>query len=54
MRNHCISTHPHSPFVSRLVVQRTEPGLRRTLVGSTLTNARTGGPGMNGKRVPRS
>ncbi|MDT0450253.1 arylamine N-acetyltransferase family protein [Streptomyces hesseae] len=43
--NHYISTHPRSPFVSRLVVQRTEPGLRRTLMGSTLTNARPDGSG---------
>ncbi|MEV4442443.1 arylamine N-acetyltransferase [Streptomyces sp. NPDC049577] len=41
--NHYISTHPRSPFVSRLVVQRTEPGLRRTLVGSVLETARPDG-----------
>ncbi|RKN72848.1 arylamine N-acetyltransferase [Streptomyces klenkii] len=42
--NHYISTHPHSPFVSRVVVQQTEPGIRRSLVGSMLVTARPDGP----------
>ncbi|MEU1672850.1 arylamine N-acetyltransferase [Streptomyces roseifaciens] len=41
--NHYISTHPHSPFVSRVVVQQTEPGIRRSLVGSMLVTARPDG-----------
>ncbi|WP_116214254.1 arylamine N-acetyltransferase family protein [Streptomyces olivoreticuli] len=41
--NHYISTHPHSPFVSRVVVQQTEPGVRRSLVGSSLSTARPEG-----------
>ncbi|WP_030621813.1 arylamine N-acetyltransferase family protein [Streptomyces sclerotialus] len=35
--NHYIATHPRSPFVQRLVVQRPDHGLRRTLVGTELT-----------------
>ncbi len=41
--NHYISTHPHSPFVSRVVVQQTEPGVRRSLVGPSLSTARPDG-----------
>ncbi|MGI5470070.1 arylamine N-acetyltransferase family protein [Streptomyces sp. CA-132043] len=35
--NHYIATHPRSPFVQRLVVQRPDHGLRRTLIGTELT-----------------
>ncbi|MER7396610.1 arylamine N-acetyltransferase [Streptomyces sp. NPDC000151] len=35
--HHYIATHPHSPFVRRLVLQRPGPDLRRTLIGSELT-----------------
>ncbi|MET9291620.1 arylamine N-acetyltransferase [Streptomyces sp. NPDC003077] len=38
--NHYISTHPRSPFTGRLVVQRPEPQLRRTLIGTELTLTR--------------
>ncbi|KUJ68605.1 acetyltransferase [Streptomyces albus subsp. albus] len=41
--NHYIATHPHSPFVARPVVQRTDPGVRRSLVGTVLTIARPDG-----------
>ncbi|GGX59871.1 arylamine N-acetyltransferase family protein [Streptomyces hiroshimensis] len=41
--NHYISTHPHSPFVSRVVVQQTEPRIRRSLVGSMLVTAHSDG-----------
>ncbi|MFI9720136.1 arylamine N-acetyltransferase [Streptomyces sp. NPDC052396] len=41
--NHYTSTHAGSPFVSRLVVQRTEAGVRRSLVGSSLTVVRADG-----------
>lgn len=41
--NHYISTHPRSPFVSRVVVQRTHPTERRTLVGSVLSRVRADG-----------
>ncbi|MEU9116050.1 arylamine N-acetyltransferase [Streptomyces sp. NPDC048483] len=38
--NHYISTHPRSPFVHRLVVQRPLPGLRTSLIGHELTRTR--------------
>ncbi|ARF56692.1 arylamine N-acetyltransferase family protein [Streptomyces gilvosporeus] len=38
--NHYISTHPRSPFVRRLVVQRPLPGLRAALIGRQLTRTR--------------
>ncbi|MCC3769101.1 arylamine N-acetyltransferase [Streptomyces sp. UNOC14_S4] len=41
--NHYTATHPGSPFVSRAVVQRTEPGVRRSLVGSSFSVARSNG-----------
>jgi N-hydroxyarylamine O-acetyltransferase len=41
--NHYTATHPASPFVRRLVVQRTEPGVRQTLHGSRLTTTRPDG-----------
>ncbi|MEU4209085.1 arylamine N-acetyltransferase [Streptomyces sp. NPDC026206] len=43
LMNHFTSTHPRSPFVSRPVVQQAQPALRRTLVGSMLTNVRPDG-----------
>lgn len=42
--NHCIPTHPRSPFVSRVVVQKTEPDVRTTLTGSVLPVVRPDGP----------
>ncbi|MFC5723680.1 arylamine N-acetyltransferase [Streptomyces gamaensis] len=41
--NHYVSTHPHSPFVSRAVVQQTGPELRRSLLGPVLSAARPDG-----------
>ncbi|MGW1074506.1 arylamine N-acetyltransferase family protein [Streptomyces sp. NPDC002537] len=41
--NHYTATHPRSPFVSRAVVQRTEPGVRRSLVGSSFSVAHSNG-----------
>lgn len=41
--NHYISTHPHSPFVSRVVVQWTTEESRRNLVGSVFSVARADG-----------
>ncbi|MFI0715464.1 arylamine N-acetyltransferase [Streptomyces inhibens] len=38
--NHYISTHPRSPFTSRMVVQRPLPELRSTLVGREFTRTR--------------
>ncbi|MFJ9415347.1 arylamine N-acetyltransferase [Streptomyces sp. NPDC101227] len=38
--NHYISTHPRSPFVSRLVVQRPLPDRRSVLIGRELTRTR--------------
>ncbi|POX41971.1 acetyltransferase [Streptomyces sp. Ru73] len=35
--SHYMATHPRSPFVQRLVVQRPDHGLRRTLIGTELT-----------------
>jgi N-hydroxyarylamine O-acetyltransferase len=43
--NHFTATHPRSPFVGRPVVQRTEPGGRRALVGTRLSFARPDGSG---------
>ncbi|MBB4930906.1 N-hydroxyarylamine O-acetyltransferase [Lipingzhangella halophila] len=40
--NHYTATHPRSPFVRRMVVQRTGPDVRRTLVGLELTTTRPG------------
>ncbi|MEU5692724.1 arylamine N-acetyltransferase [Actinosynnema sp. NPDC020468] len=37
--HHFQSTHPTSPFVGRLVVQRTDDHARHTIVGSELTRA---------------
>ncbi|MEV5240656.1 arylamine N-acetyltransferase [Streptomyces cinnamoneus] len=41
--NHYTSTHPRSPFVSRVIVQQTESALRRMLVGSMLVTVRADG-----------
>jgi N-hydroxyarylamine O-acetyltransferase len=42
--NHYVSTHPHSPFVRRPIVQRTGPDVRHGLYGATLvTTARADG-----------
>ncbi|MCD9145575.1 arylamine N-acetyltransferase family protein [Streptomyces albireticuli] len=41
--NHYISTHPHSPFVSRVVVQQTTAEARWNLVGSVFSTARADG-----------
>ncbi|MEV5509341.1 arylamine N-acetyltransferase family protein [Streptomyces orinoci] len=41
--NHYTSTHAGSPFVSRLLVQRTEEGVRRSLVGRALKVTRSDG-----------
>ncbi|WP_411121478.1 arylamine N-acetyltransferase family protein [Streptomyces sp. x-19] len=38
--NHYISTHPRSPFTGKIVVQKPDPELRRTLVGRELTLTR--------------
>lgn len=35
--NWYIATHPHSPFRGRRAVQRSEPGVHRSLLGSDLT-----------------
>ncbi|MBB5937544.1 arylamine N-acetyltransferase family protein [Streptomyces zagrosensis] len=43
VRNYYVSTHERSPFVSRPVVQQTEPGARRSLVGARLSFARPDG-----------
>ncbi len=43
LMNHYTSTHPRSPFVSRPIIQQTEPGLRRMFVGSTLATAHPDG-----------
>ncbi|MFF5720410.1 arylamine N-acetyltransferase [Streptomyces buecherae] len=43
VRNYYISTHERSPFVSRPVVQRTDPGVRHRLVGARLSLARPDG-----------
>ncbi|RLV09749.1 acetyltransferase [Streptomyces griseocarneus] len=40
---HYTATHPRSPFASRAVVQRTEPGVRRSLVGQSFSVARSNG-----------
>ncbi|MET8976719.1 arylamine N-acetyltransferase [Streptomyces sp. NPDC004539] len=42
--NHFCLTHPRSPFNHRAVLQRTRPGVRHLLVGSTLTELRPGEP----------
>ncbi|HVM15824.1 MAG TPA: arylamine N-acetyltransferase [Egibacteraceae bacterium] len=41
--NHYTTTHPRSPFVRRLVVQRTAGGIRHSLRGHRLTTTRTDG-----------
>ncbi|MEU1311638.1 arylamine N-acetyltransferase [Streptomyces cinnamoneus] len=41
--NHYTSTHPRSPFVSRVIVQQTDSAVRRTLVGSMFVNTRADG-----------
>lgn len=41
--NHYVSTHPRSPFVGRLYVQRVRPEIRHELDGTTLTEHRPGG-----------
>lgn len=41
--NHYTATHPRSPFVRRLVVQRTAGGTRHSLRGQRLTTTRTDG-----------
>ncbi|MFI9201709.1 arylamine N-acetyltransferase [Streptomyces sp. NPDC053048] len=41
--NYYISTHPRSPFVSRAIVQRTEPDIRRMLVGPVFATMRPDG-----------
>ncbi|MGH8931615.1 MAG: arylamine N-acetyltransferase family protein [Egibacteraceae bacterium] len=41
--NHSASTSPSSPFVNRVVVQRTGEQARHTLVGRDLTTTRPGG-----------
>lgn len=35
--NWYVATHPHSPFRNRLSVQRSDPGVHRSLVGRSLT-----------------
>ncbi|GGM62318.1 arylamine N-acetyltransferase [Longimycelium tulufanense] len=39
--NHYTSTHPRSPFVNRLMAQRTEPGVRHRLMGTEFATVRT-------------
>ncbi|MCA6092534.1 arylamine N-acetyltransferase [Streptomyces sp. SCA3-4] len=41
--NHYTSTHPRSPFVSRVIVQQTESALRRMLVGPVFVTVRADG-----------
>jgi N-hydroxyarylamine O-acetyltransferase len=41
--NHYVSTHPRSPFVTQLVVQRSTPDLRLALCGLRLVEARPDG-----------
>lgn len=43
LRNYYVSTHERSPFVSRPVIQQTEVGARRNLVGARLSVARPDG-----------
>ncbi|MER0240764.1 arylamine N-acetyltransferase [Streptomyces sp. HSW2009] len=43
LRSYYVSTHARSPFVSRPVVQRTEPSVRRNLIGARLSVARPDG-----------
>ncbi|MFJ6572150.1 arylamine N-acetyltransferase [Streptomyces sp. NPDC091292] len=42
--NHFCLTHPRSPFNHRMVLQRTQPGVRHLLAGSTLAEIRPGEP----------
>uniref|UniRef100_A0AAU3GSQ1 Arylamine N-acetyltransferase n=1 Tax=Streptomyces sp. NBC_01401 TaxID=2903854 RepID=A0AAU3GSQ1_9ACTN len=42
--NHFCLTHPRSPFNHQMVLQRTQPGVRHLLAGSTLTEIRPSGP----------
>lgn len=49
--NHYTSTHPHSPFVTRAVVQRVVPHQRARLVGRELTEITPDGTG-NRREVP--
>ncbi|GHF23996.1 arylamine N-acetyltransferase [Streptomyces mashuensis] len=42
--NYYTSTHPDSPFVSRVIVQQTGPDVRRALVGPVLVVTRPDGP----------
>jgi N-hydroxyarylamine O-acetyltransferase len=41
--HHYVSTHPGSPFTHQLIVIRLEPGLRRQLIGGTLTEEHADG-----------
>ena len=43
MRNHFTSTHPHSPFVTGIVVQRTGSAARHSLNRDTLVTSRPNG-----------
>lgn len=43
MRNHFTSTHPHSPFVTGIVVQRTGAAARHSLNRDTLVTSRPDG-----------
>lgn len=41
--NHYTSTHPHSPFLGRVLVQQMAPGVHHSLVGTVLTTTHPGG-----------
>ncbi|OZM70438.1 arylamine N-acetyltransferase [Amycolatopsis antarctica] len=49
--HHYVSTHPHSPFVGKLVVMRLADGVSRQLVGDELTVTRPDGD-LHRQRVP--
>ncbi|MBZ6130319.1 MULTISPECIES: arylamine N-acetyltransferase family protein [Streptomyces] len=47
--NHFCLTHPRSPFNHQMVLQRTQPGVRHILAGSTLTEIRPARPATSRK-----
>ncbi|MBF8175670.1 arylamine N-acetyltransferase [Streptomyces olivaceus] len=47
--NHFCLTHPRSPFNHQMVLQRTQPGVRHILAGSTLTEIQPARPATSRK-----
>lgn len=50
--HHYVSTHPHSPFTSKLVVMRLDQGVSRRLIGNELTTEYADGRPLEQRVVP--